>query len=130
VVELLRDDQVGETRVVALELRSSAPDHRVSLYVPVEAGLRRVDLVGMGSGVEGLEVEDGYGRFHCVGADCDGLRVELHMENGGALTLYAAERMSGLPEGGAALMEARPATAAPSGGGDESIFVDRVELED
>ncbi len=129
LVELLRDERMGETRVVELELQSSAPDNRVSLYVPVEAGLRRVDLVGMGSGVEGLPVEDGYGRFHCVGADCNGLELELHMENGGALTLYAAERMSGVPAGGSALIEARPATAAPSGGGDESIVVDRVELE-
>jgi hypothetical protein len=128
VIELLQDE-MGETRVVRLELRSSEPDHRVSLYVPVAAGLRRVDIVGTNSGVEGFPVEDGYGRFHCVGPDCDGLQLELFMENGGPVTIYAAERMSGLPAGGRALTEARPETAAPSGGGDETIVVDRVELE-
>lgn len=129
VAALLRDEETEGERVVRLELRSAAPDHRVTLYIPDAAGLRRVDIVGVSSGVEGFPIEDGYGRFHCVGADCDGLELDLHMGNGGALTLYAAERMSGLPEDGSVLTEARPETAAPSGGGDETIVVDRVELE-
>lgn len=130
VLELVSDETAnGEGgRVVTVEMRSAAGENRVSPYVPVSAGLRRVVIPGEPRALEGLPVEEGFGRFHCVGAGCDGLRLELHFESGGAVTLYAAETAPGLPAGGEALIAARPDFAAPSGGGDQTIVVDRVEL--
>jgi hypothetical protein len=128
VVELVSDEIEAGQRIVTVELRSAASEHRISLYVPVSAGLGRVLIPGSPHDLEGFPVEDDFGRFHCVGAGCDGLRLELHLANGGPVTLFAAERSPGLPEGGAALVAARPETAAPSGGGDETIVIDRLEV--
>jgi hypothetical protein len=128
VVELISDVNEAGQRIVTVELRSAASEHRISLYVPVSAGLGRVLIPGSPHDLEGLPVEGDFGRFHCVGAGCDGLRLELHLANGGPVTLFAAEPSPGLPESGAALVAARPETAAPSGGWDETIVIDRLEV--
>jgi hypothetical protein len=104
VVELVSDANEAGQRIVTVELRSAASEHRISLYVPVSAGLGRVLIPGSPHDLEGFPVEGDFGRFHCVGAGCDGLRLELHLASGG------------------------PETAAPSGGGDETIVIDRLEV--
>ncbi len=129
VAEVLGDERAGEERIIRLELRSSGAGTRVSLYVPVAAALRRVEVSGRPAALEGLPVEEGYGRFHCVGAGCDGLGLDLYLESNEPLTLYATETAPGLPEGGSALLEVRPDTAAPSGDGDTTLVIDWVELD-
>ena len=132
VMELLSDERAGANRVVRLELRSPSGSNRLSLYVPLAAGLRRMDIVGRPYSFEELFVEDGYHWFRCTGEECDGLTLELQMqpESDDPLTLFAVDIVSGLPQGGEALIEARPPTAAPSGDGDSALIVDRVVLEE
>lgn len=129
VLELVSDQYGQGGRVVTVALRSSRADARVSLYVPFSAGLRQVGLPESRQALDGLPVEYDFGRFHCVGAACDGVRLELHLESGGAVTLLAAETTPGLPEGGEFLIAARPEFAAPSGGGDQSVLIDRLEVD-
>ncbi len=103
----------------------------MSLYVPVAARLRRMDVVGTPYSFEDLFVEDGYHWFRCIGDGCDGLTLELlmHPETDAPVTLFAVDIASGLPPEGDALLEARPDTAAPSGDGDSTLIIDRVVLE-
>jgi hypothetical protein len=131
VAGLLADERAGADRVVRLELRSPSGSNRMSLYVPVAAELRRMEVVGTPYVFEAPFVEDGYHWFRCSGEGCDGLTLELLMqpESDDPLTLFAVDIASGLPPGGEALLEARPATAAPSGDGDSTLIVDRVVLE-
>ena len=131
VAELLADERAGADRVVRLELRSPSGSNRMSLYVPLAAGLRRMDVVGKPYVFEEPFAEDGYHWFRCAGGECDGLMLELLMqpESDDALTLFAVDIASDLPPGGEALLEARPVTAAPSGDGDSTLIVDRVVLE-
>jgi hypothetical protein len=131
VAELLADERAGADRVVRLALRSPSGSNRMSFYVPLTAGLRRMDVVGTPYSFEELFAEEGHHWFRCAGETCDGLTLELLMqpESVDPLTLFAVDIASGLPPGGEALIEARPATAAPSGDGDSTLIVDRVILE-
>jgi hypothetical protein len=128
VVNVLSDARVEGEHVVVLTLRSSDRGARVSLYVPLDARLCRIDVAETPYALGELPVEGGYQRFHCVGAACDGLRLDLRLDSDAPLALIATEVVSGLPEGGRALTAARPASAAPSGGGDSTVIIDRVVL--
>jgi hypothetical protein len=131
VAAILADERAGPERVVRLELRSPSGSNRMSLYIPVAAQLRRMDVVGSPYSFEEPFAEDGYHWFRCAGEACDGLTLDLLMqpETEDPLILFAVEIASGLPEGGEALIQARPITAAPSGDGDSTLIVDRVVLE-
>ena len=131
VVTLRSDVHAGAERVVRLELRSPSGSNRMSLYVPLAAGLRRVDLAGTPYSFEEPFAEDGYHWFRCIGEACDGVVLELLMEpeTDDPLTIFAVDIASGLPRGGEELIAARPATAAPSGDGDSTLIVDPLLLE-
>jgi hypothetical protein len=131
VVTLKSDEHSGAERVVRLELRSPSGSNRMSLYVPIAAGLRRIDVAGTPYSFEEPFVEDGHHWFRCIGEACDGLMLELLMqpETDDPVTLIAVDIASGLPRGGEALIAARPPTAAPSGDGDSTLVVDRMVLE-
>ena len=131
VVTLRSDELAGAERVVRLELRSPSGSNRMSLYVPLAAGLRRIDVAGTPYSFEEPFAEDGYHWFRCIGETCDGVMLELLMqlETDDPLTLFAVDIASGLPRGGEELIAARPVTAAPSGNGDSTLIVDRVVLD-
>jgi hypothetical protein len=131
VVEVLADERAGADRVVRLGLRSPSGSNRMSLYVPLAAGLRGMEVVGTPYSFEELFSEDGSHWFRCAGEGCDGLTLELLMqpESGDPLTLFAVDIAASLPPGGESLLDARPATAAASHDGDSTIVVDRVVLE-
>jgi hypothetical protein len=129
ILELVSDENEQGNRLVTVELHSPRPEERVTVYVPMSVRLLGVAIPTESITLAGIPVEDDFGRFHCVGAACDGLRLELRLEYGGSTTLYAARTSPGLPEGGEALVAARPSIAAPSGGGDASVVIDRVILD-
>jgi hypothetical protein len=129
VVEVLSDEERDGERIVRLLLRPAAAGRRISLAVPVSAGVRRVEIAGTAHAFDAPAVQGEYGWFHCVGADCDGLELNLSLESDAPVTLFAMERAWGLPDGGQRLVEARPAWAVPSGDGDTTLLIDRVDLE-
>ncbi len=90
-----------------------------------------MDVVGTPYSFEEPFADDGYHWFRCIGETCDGVILDLLMqpEADDPLTLFGVDIASGLPEGGEELIEARPATAAPSGDGDSTLIVDPVVLE-
>jgi hypothetical protein len=129
LVAVLADERVDEVRVIRLRLRSSAAENRLALHVPLEARLRRVDVVGTPYSFASPPAQDGYQAIRCVGAACDGLTLDLHLESEAPPPLFAVETAPGFPPDGQALRAARPDFAAPSGDGDATLLIDRVVLD-
>ena len=65
-------------------------------------------------------------RLFCGTADCARATVTLKPMGAGGYDLVEIRR--GLPLKGAALMMARPRNAVPSGAGDQTLLISRIEL--
>lgn len=125
-VEVLADNRTGSQRVVQLELRSPRRGHWLALHIPQAAGLERLEVMGTPYTLEPEISEDGYQTFECYGVACDGLKLALYLERNDPFEVYIVDYSPGLPQAGAALIQARPKTAVPSGEGDLSMIADRV----
>jgi hypothetical protein len=129
VVVPLGDERVAGERVVRLQLHVAPGALGVWLYVPEWAGLLRAEVEGTEFTIEGFPAEDGHQWFRCIGPECDGLTMALYLQRSfDTIPLYAVQIEPGLPAGGDELIAARPATAAPSGNGDVTMVIDRVDL--
>lgn len=126
--EVITDERSGGERVVRLRLHSPRGADRLSLYLPVAAALRRIEVSGTPYAVAPGPVMGGYHRFECHGAACSGLELALHLGGGGPLRAIVADTTFGLPPAGAALVGARPRTAVPSQDGDVSVVAVTVDL--
>jgi hypothetical protein len=118
------------TRVAEVQLAMPPGSDRATIYVPVAAGLSRIDLVETGHTLETIPTENGCQRFYCFGASCDGLTLGLHLaESAEPTTFLIVYSRPRLPDEGDALVAARPLTAVPSGGGDASLVIESVTIE-
>ncbi len=129
VVDILEDTHIANERVVRIRLQSPRGGHRLSLYIPEEAGLNRIELEETDNAFTEIDAADGYHAFHCFAPACDGLTMALHLQSDEAFTMFVEEAVPELPEGGAALMAARTDLAAPRHAGDRSLVVDRVTVD-
>ena len=129
VADLRADAVVDGERLIQLQLRSPDDGLHVSLFVPEDAGLRRIAVVGTSQSMEQFPLEEGFHRFRCVGPRCDGLTLEMHLGSEAAVTFFVTTASPGLPQGGDSLIAARPTTAAPSADGDTTLVFDALTLE-
>ena len=127
-VRLLGSDDAAGERVLQVELRSPRGAGRLALYIPHAYGLSRITIPGTAHALEPDDARDGYHSFSCIGAVCDGLQLALHLQHSGPATLLVVDATEGLPPGGEALVQARPATAAPSHDGDITLIARQVQL--
>jgi hypothetical protein len=129
-VRLLGSDDVAGELVLQVELRSPRGASRLALYIPEAYGLSRITIPGTRHILAADAARGGYHSFSCIGGACDGLQLALHLQQRGPATLLVVDATQGLPPGGEALIEARPATAAPSHGGDITLIARQVQLGD
>lgn len=130
-IEVSSDEVIGTSRVLRLRLEVGDGSDWLTLGVPRSAGPARLSLPGVGYEIELVGAESsttGLANFRCYGPACDGLEVELRMENPGGLELTIVAHSFGLPEIGAPLQAARPSTAVPSQDGDVSVVFARVTV--
>ncbi len=129
-VEVLGDVAIGPMQRLSLRLVSgSEGSDWLMLLVPVPDGGADLAVVGTEHAfplTPAPFADDGYAVFSCHGAACDGL--ELALDLGGPLPgdVLVFELTYGLPEGGAELQAARPATAVPSHEGDIGVVFNRM----
>jgi hypothetical protein len=115
-------------REVRIDLPSSAGGNLWLLYVPQDAELRGIELEGSPHDTMTAPVEDGFHRFLCIAPACDGRTVLLHLDSAAPVVAYLVESAPGPPVDGENLIAARGDLAAPSGGGDQGLIVDRIEI--
>jgi hypothetical protein len=115
-------------REVRIVLPSTPGGNRLLLYVPQDAGLRGIDLEGTPHGTMSVPVEDGFHRFICIAPACDERTVSLHLDGAAPVVAYLVESAPGLPADGERLTAARGYLALPSGDGDRSLLVERIEI--
>lgn len=128
-LEVVYDEQRGEERVVGVALRTSAAPLATLLALPADVGLAEVRFVGSVQAWDFRRVAGLRDRLvQCRGHGCEGRVVELTFRNEGPYRVRVVEVVAGLPESGAALAAARPATAVPSQDGDVTVQVHAVTL--
>lgn len=130
-IEVVRVEPMGAGRIVTLQLVAGGDGERLTLGVPGAAGATRLALPAAGYEMQLVPAgarASWEGRFMCHTAACDGLELELHQATTVSFEVTVYELAYGLPEGGAALQAARPATAVPSQDGDSSFVYNRVTV--
>lgn len=130
-IEILSDEPVAAGRVLRLRLLAGEERDGLTLGVPRSAGPARLSIPATGYEVQLTGAESsttGLANFRCHGPACDGLEVEVRLENRGGLQFIIAAHSFGLPEIGAPLQAARPSTAVPSQDGDVSVVFARVTV--
>ena len=131
-LEVLSETMEAGQRVVEVQLRSPRGADGISLHVPVDALAAGDPSVLTAAGYSfDLVPEDswqGYYTLDCFGRACDGLVVELRLEEEVPVEVLVVDSSSGLPEGGEDWLQARPATAVPRNEGDLTLLLRRVDL--
>lgn len=130
-IEILSDEPVAAGRVLRLRLVAGDDRDGLTLSVPRSAGPARLSIPATGYEVQLTGAESsttGLANFRCHGPNCDGLEVELQLENPRGLQLIITAHGYGLPDIGAPLQVARPSTAVPSQDGDVSVVFARVNV--
>lgn len=128
-VEVVSDTEAGGERVLRLRLTTTAPPLRTVLRLPPEAGVAEVRFEGTPSAwdfrrASGLRPHT----IVCVGETCAGRVVELVLRGEAPFEVVYAEMLTGLPEAGAPMGDARGDAAVPSHLGDVSLRVHRFSL--
>ena len=125
-LQLVDDEQSNGERLLHLQLSSPRGAGHVALIIPEAAGLRRIAVPDAATTLEALPARNGFHTFDCFGARCDGLSLTLHLQSSGPITFFIYDDTWGLPPSGTALLQARPATAAPSQMGDVTRILNEV----
>ena len=127
--------ETGETRLqdgraINATLRSERGAPVVVLFLPSDAPV--LSLTADGQPVfltpTGAARGNAYRRVRFFGVHEHGVRLELRLQGNKPLEILIADQSYGLPNGGEALVSARPATAVPSDSGDSTIVVSRSRL--
>ncbi len=123
--------RIGETRdgeSRRLRLRLAANDAQtVSLVAPPQAMLTAAGAPGFLRPF-GTGAADDRWTLRCVGRSCDGAELDLVTREAGPIELIVVGSRPGLPEAGAPLFAARPATARPQYAPDSTISFARLRL--
>ncbi|NLG09177.1 MAG: M28 family peptidase [Deinococcales bacterium] len=125
-LEEVRETRVGDERRLTFRLASPRGAERVTLLVPPAARATRLEVGAAGRAIEYDPDANEHQAFDCRGRACDGLELTLHVDADGPLELVLFDQTAGLPEGGEALLAARPATATPSFEGDVTLSFNRL----
>src|SRR5690606_26976707 len=121
-----RETGVGDERRLTFRLASPRGAERVTLLVPPAARSTRLVVGAAGPAIWNDPDANEHQAFDCRGRACDGLELTLHVDADGPLELVLFDQTAGLPEGGEALLAARPATATPSFEGDVTLSFNRL----
>jgi hypothetical protein len=106
---------------VTLDLKAEGDG--VILILPATAKLRRATVGGLA-----MPVKQGTRSVTCATPDCAHARVVLELESSEAFDLMLAAYSRGLPAEGGRLLKARPSWAAPSYGGDRSVWTAKIAV--
>lgn len=130
-VEVLTDTVVGNQRQLGLRLLSPRGADGIVLSVPRNMATSSIEVpaAGRSIGFPSPNQSGTWDRFECRGRSCDGLEITLTLAAGSAFDLVLKDFTPGLPEGGDALLAARPATASPTQDGDQTVVVSSVRIE-
>lgn len=106
---------------VTLDLK--APGDGVVLEVPAGARLQSLSVNGAETHAFGQ-----YTAISCMTPDCGHARIVLRLGSPDSVTLKLVARRRGLPPDGARLQRARPADAAPSQNGDQTLLAATITV--
>ena len=126
-LEIVSDEPDGAGRSVALRLRSPRGADKIDLLLPI-GQIEAISVAGQALPVAPGDAWNGYYNLWCYGRSCDGLEVRLRLNSTQPLEALVADFSLGLPPEGAALLQARPATAVSYQEGDLTIIWRRVEF--
>lgn len=129
-LEILSDAVVGNQRVLSVRLASPRGADGMTLAVPRGVGTTSIDVPAAGRSI-GYPLEGASGswdRFECYGRSCDGLELTLETSANTEFDIVLMDFTAGLPEGGAALQAARPATASPTQDGDQTLVFNTIRI--
>ena len=126
-LEVVSSEQTSGGRAVTLYLRSPRGAEEFDLIVPGER-LAAISVAGKALPVAVEEAGSEAFFLRCYGRTCDGLEVELELTGAEPVEVLVVDYSLGLPEAGAALLQARPATAVPYQEGDLTVVWRRVEF--
>jgi len=126
-LQVISEELVSGERVVTAQLSTPRGADWMNLWVPVKA-LTSIVVADYTFPVSPDGALNGYYYLQCHGRACDGLVVQLHLTQQTPVEVLVVDYTIGLPPGGEALIEARPATVVPVGEGDVTIIMTRVDL--
>jgi hypothetical protein len=122
--------QDGQRRVRA-RLSSPRGAPTVALFLPPQARVRAAAVNGVPLGVPprlALWFFGDHRLVACLTTPAAGVTVELTFEGEAPVTAFVADQSRGLPQAGAPLVAARPATAVPFWEGDSTVVTAEVRL--
>lgn len=129
--EILSVEAQGGVRRVRARLSSPRGAATVALFVPPAARLRAASVNGVPLGLPPRLALWFFGDHRivaCLTTPPGGVTVELVLEGAEPVTAFLADRSPGLPSSGAALLAARPPSAAPFWEGDATVATAAVRL--
>ncbi len=127
----IRDQQTTATEVCTQGIVTAPPEEtRIVLVFPSGSMVRSIKLAGQylaSRTPETVAGSGGWNRYTMTNRP-EGTEVSFCLAGGGAHDLYVVGETYGLPEQGAALLNARPKVASASQDGDLSIFLQHIRL--
>lgn len=128
---VLADSPAGGKRTLKLRITSPRGARVGMVMVPNEAKLESLRIGGQAVELEprrpGAPVQ-GWRPFTLFGLPPQGVELDLVLGETGPFDWYVADRSDGLPPGGRALLDARPATAVTLHEGDNALVSRKVRI--